>query len=257
MKVLIFGLPGAGKTYLAERLMNMLGNERAEWVNADTVRKEADDWDFSERGRERQNQRMRILADAVVQKGKIAICDFICPTEDGRDLFGADYEIFVDTIEKGRFADTNKLFERPDYENYDCVIPHYVVTEKRLEVDARLIMWDLLDIDTEAPTAQMLGRYQPWHEGHRALFERLFEKYGQVCVMVRNMTPDENNPDSAEMIKRYIELELAVYAGYAKVMIVPNITHIGYGRNVGYTIGREHFDADIETISATKIRNQQ
>ena len=138
MKVLIFGLPGSGKTYLAQELMNILG-DKAEWFNADAIRTECDDWDFSKRGRERQNQRMRILADQADEKGKIAICDFICPLETGRQAFAADFEIFVDTIEESRFADTNRLFQRPDYGMYDCIIPHYSVKSKRDDTDARII----------------------------------------------------------------------------------------------------------------------
>ena len=138
MKVLIFGLPGSGKTYMAETLLELLG-DKAEWHNADNIRKECNDWDFSKAGRERQNQRMRILADQADEKGRIAICDFICPLETGRQAFGADFEIFVDTIKAGRFDDTNRLFQRPDYSMYDCIIPNYSVKSKREDADARII----------------------------------------------------------------------------------------------------------------------
>jgi adenylylsulfate kinase len=138
MKVLIFGLPGSGKTYLAQKLTDILG-DKAEWFNADAIRTECDDWDFSRRGRERQNQRMQILANQTDEKGKIAICDFICPLEIARKDFGADFEIFVDTIKESRFADTNRLFQRPDYSMYDCIIPHYYVKSRRDDVDARII----------------------------------------------------------------------------------------------------------------------
>ena len=81
MKVLIFGLPDSGKTYMAEKLLELLGNDKAEWHNADEIREECDDWDFSKAGRERSLQRMRILAQQTVDRGKIALCDFICPLE--------------------------------------------------------------------------------------------------------------------------------------------------------------------------------
>jgi len=132
MKILIFGLPGSGKTYLANELMNLLGTDQAEWYNADAIRQECGDWDFSDDGRARQLQRMRILAQQSVDKGKISICDFICPTEAARELFAADYNIFVDTIEEGRYEDTNKLFERP--QQYD-----YRITEKSGDQDAQII----------------------------------------------------------------------------------------------------------------------
>lgn len=139
MKVLIYGLPGSGKTYLAEELIAAFG-DRAEWFNADTVRTECDDWDFSKAGRERQSQRMRILADQAVEKGRIAVCDFICPLQKGRVAFGAGLEIFMDTIEEGRFADTNRMFERPVYDAHSCIIPHYSVKRKRDDVDAKIIV---------------------------------------------------------------------------------------------------------------------
>ena len=113
MRVLIFGLPGSGKTYLAERLVEYLGDKVA-WFNADKVREEADDWDFSEEGRLRQNQRMLSLCENAEAEGKIAIADFVAPFEKARNNFSADYEIFVDTIKEGRFEDTNKIFQNPE-----------------------------------------------------------------------------------------------------------------------------------------------
>lgn len=117
MKVLIFGLPDSGKTYMAEKLLELLG-DKAEWHNADNIRKECNDWDFSKAGRERQLQRMRILAQQTEDKGKIALCDFICPLESYRELFEADYTIFIDTIKEGKYDDTNKLFQRPPSTDY-------------------------------------------------------------------------------------------------------------------------------------------
>ena len=105
------GLPGSGKTYLTERLVPLLS---AAWYNADKVREEANDWDFSEEGRLRQNQRMLSLCENAEAEGKIAIADFVAPFEKARNNFSADYEIFVDTIKEGRFDDTNKMFVKPD-----------------------------------------------------------------------------------------------------------------------------------------------
>ena len=117
MRVLIFGLPGSGKTYLAERLVEYLGDNVA-WFNADKVREEANDWDFSEEGRLRQNKRMLSLCENAEAEGKIAIADFVAPFEKARSEFSADYEIFIDTISAGRFEDTNKVFERPMAADY-------------------------------------------------------------------------------------------------------------------------------------------
>lgn len=111
MKILIFGLPGSGKTWLAERLQKKLD---CAWFNADEVRKWANDWDFGPDARIRQARRMRNLADYEKSEGRTVICDFVCPTELTRYIFEADYTVWMDTIPKGRFEDTNKIFEEPD-----------------------------------------------------------------------------------------------------------------------------------------------
>jgi adenylylsulfate kinase len=83
------------------------------WINADAVRTQYNDWDFSLEGRIRQAQRMKHLADGVVMAGKIAVADFVCPTEQARAEFAADYTVWMDTIKEGRYEDTNKMFEKP------------------------------------------------------------------------------------------------------------------------------------------------
>ena len=110
MKILIFGLPGSGKSTLAEPFANLINGH---WVNADQVRQHYDDWDFSLEGRLRQAQRMRYICDGIVRAGGTAIADFVCPTENARREFDADYTVWMDTIKEGRFEDTNKMFERP------------------------------------------------------------------------------------------------------------------------------------------------
>ena len=104
------GLPGSGKTTLAKELAPMLNAKR---LNADEVRKEANDWDFSEEGRKRQAQRMADFAIELKNEGNYVVADFICPTPEARSLFPADFIIWVDTIKKGRFDDTNKMFVNP------------------------------------------------------------------------------------------------------------------------------------------------
>ena len=111
MKVLVMGLPGSGKTYLTERLVPLLNSA---WYNADKVREMANDWDFSNEGRERQSMRMKTFADFEKKHGRYVICDFVCPTKETRANFDADILIWMDTIEEGRFEDTNRLFERPE-----------------------------------------------------------------------------------------------------------------------------------------------
>ncbi len=112
--VLIMGLPGAGKTTLAEELAPKLNAKR---LNADEVRKEANDWDFSEEGRKRQAKRMADFALKLKNQGNYVVADFICPTPKARSLFPADFVIWVDTIKEGRFDDTNQMFVKP--EKYD------------------------------------------------------------------------------------------------------------------------------------------
>jgi len=115
MKILICGLPGSGKSTLAEPFAELIG---AVWINADAVRERYNDWDFSPEGRIRQAQRMKHLSDGVVMAGKIAVADFVCPTDKARAEFDADYVVWMDTIEEGRFEDTNKMFEKPTDVDY-------------------------------------------------------------------------------------------------------------------------------------------
>ena len=109
------GLPGSGKTTLAEELAPLLNAKR---LNADEVRKEANDWDFSEEGRKRQAKRMADFALKLKEDGNNVVADFICPTPEARALFPADFIIWVDTIKEGRFDDTNKMFVNPDKFDY-------------------------------------------------------------------------------------------------------------------------------------------
>ena len=134
MKILIFGLPGSGKTTLAKPFADLIGGVH---INADQVREEYDDWDFSPEGRMRQAQRMRHLSDGVVRAGKIAVTDFVCPTEAARQAFDPDFTVWMDTIKEGRFDDTNKIFEQPT--NYD-----FKVTHKEADMWAFLIKQDIL-----------------------------------------------------------------------------------------------------------------
>lgn len=129
IKILIMGLPGSGKTTLAKPLAELLG---AVHLNADAIREEYDDWDFTPEGRIRQAMRMRYLADGVVKAGRIAVADFVCPTEKARQEFAADFTVWMDTIKEGRFEDTNRMFEPPT--NY-----HYHVAEWFDDTDEQLV----------------------------------------------------------------------------------------------------------------------
>ena len=112
--------------------------------------------------------------------------------------------------------------------------------------------------DWQKPTVQMLGRWQPWHAGHRALFERAIQKTGQVCIMIRDCQGwNHSNPFNLEEVKRYIRTDLdPEYKGRYEIVVVPNIVNITYGRDVGYIIEQETFDDTTQAISATAIRKQ-
>ena len=112
--------------------------------------------------------------------------------------------------------------------------------------------------DWRKETVQMLGRWQPWHAGHRALFDRAIAKTGQVCIMIRDCEGwHDSNPFKREEVENFIHADLKdKYEGKYIIVFVPNITNITYGRNVGYKIENEVFDEDTHSISATEIRKQ-
>jgi adenylylsulfate kinase len=133
MKILIMGLPGSGKTWLAERLQKHLN---CAWFNADEVRRMANDWEFGEEARIRQARRMRNLANYEKGCGRTIICDFVCPTKLTRHIFEADITIWMDTIEEGRFEDTNKMFEKPEEVDYHIV---ELLSDKQIEHLAEIL----------------------------------------------------------------------------------------------------------------------
>jgi len=277
-RILIMGLPGAGKTYFAERLkqfietngdifkvnpdrvMNYEGipdhammKVSVDWFNADEVRKRYNDWDFSRDGRIRQS--LRMFEFAMKCSGEFVICDFVAPLPEMRHNFKADWTIWIDTIDAGRYEDTNRAFVPPDV--YD-----FRITEQNAERWVEFVGTHILEnrrrprFDWRKETALLLGRYQPWHTGHRALFERAIEKSGQVIIQVRDCQGwNDSNPFDFEKVKSFIKRDLdPIYQGQFEVMLVPNVTEIVYGRDVGYKITQETFTDEIHSISATKIR---
>lgn len=249
------GLPGAGKTYFAERLKLQLEQQgkSVSWLNADEVRRHFNDWDFSVEGRLRQSLRMRDLADTT--DTDYCIVDFVAPLKEMRNNFKADWTIWIDTIEAGRFEDTNRMFVPPEV--YD-----FRITEQNAERWSEFVADHIQDnrrrptFDWRGETVQMLGRWQPWHAGHRALFERAIAKTGQVAIMIRDCQGwNGSNPFAADQVKDRIRRDLdPLYQGQYEIMLVPNIVNITYGRDVGYKIEQEVFDDATHAISATEIR---
>lgn len=279
-KILIMGLPGSGKTTLAaalktylekngdlqkinpNRVMNYEGipdenfwKVNVDWFNADDVRRKFNDWDFSKEGRIRQS--LRMFQFALESTGEFVICDFVAPLVEMRNNFKADWVIWMDTIDEGRFDDTNKAFVPPEI--YD-----FRITEQNAEKWAEYIGNKILNnekrptFDWRKETVQMLGRWQPWHPGHRALFERLLEKTGQVIIQIRDVQGWQgSNPFGLEEVKNRIRRDLdPLFQGQYDIQVVPNIVHIGWGRGVGYTSGEEYFDEEITKISGTQIRKE-
>lgn len=277
-KILIMGLPGAGKTYFAERLKKYLEENskvsqmplerlcqrevaplywdaKVKWFNADEVRKSYNDWDFSKEGRVRQSLRMAEFA--LKSSADFVICDFVAPLPEMRHNFKADWTIWIDTIDEGRYEDTNKAFVKPEVYDFRITeqdankwigfVGNYILENKRRP-----------KFDWQKETVQMLGRWQPWHAGHRALFDRAVAKTGQVVIQIRDCQGWQgSNPFAIEQVKSFIRRDLdPKYQGQYEIQVVPNIVNITYGRDVGYKIEQEVFDEATHSISATKIRKQ-
>jgi hypothetical protein len=248
MIIQIIGLPGAGKTELAKALKEKIN---AVHFNADEVRAGLNnDLGFTAEDRVEQARRMGELSRLVSKQGFPVIVDFVCPTDETRRAFGfADVIVWVDRIEQGRFEDTNKMWQDPEY----CDIR--IKNNMTIDEEVNLIIDACGLFDWSAPTTLQLGRYQPWHEGHQALKQEAHERTEQVLVGVRNTYgTSEKDPMPFSQVQELIWNQNK--NGDTLILRLPNITNIVYGRDVGYKIEQVDLGASIHAISATEKRKQ-
>ena len=250
-KILLMGLPGAGKTTLARALAPRLN---AVHFNADEVRAELHrDLGFSPDDRIEHARRLGWLSDRVATTGGYVVADFVCPTAATREAFqrgGPAFVVWLDRVVTGRFEDTNRLFEPPPA--WDV----RVTAEGSPEFWAEEIIRRVRPIfDPKQPTALFIGRYQPFHDGHRALISEGLRRVGQACIAVRDTTgTSPKDPHSFEYVRARIEHGLRTFEGRFSVVSLPNISHVFYGRDVGYAVERIELDRWLEEVSATRIR---
>ena len=248
MIIQIMGQAGSGKTALAEVLADRIN---AIHINADKVRADLNkDLSFELSDRIENARRLGALARLLDEQGQIVIVDFICPTQETRDAFGVtNYIVWVNRIKEGRFTDTNKLWQNP--KQFDIEILAGLTVDK--EVD--LVIEKCKLHDWSKPTTLMLGRYQPWHEGHHALYEEAKKRTKQVVLGVRNTYgTSEKDPLIFAQVKTFIDKDPTMIG--AMVVKFPNITNIVYGRDVGYKIEQVKLGDEIEAISATQKRKE-
>lgn len=248
MIIQIIGLPGSGKTTLATALKERIN---AIHLNADEVRQTVNsDLGFSEADREEQSRRLGEMARLLSRQGNSVIVDFVCPTKDARIVFGRpDILVWMNTIKEGRFPDTNKIWQDPDFfdKEFDKLIP--------VEEMVNYLIKEFNMFDWSAPTTLMLGRYQPWHEGHQMLRDLATERTEQVLIGVRNTyKTSEKDPLPYQIVEQIILEQNFGYPNLVKRL--PNITNIVYGRDVGYKIEQIDLPADIQAISATQKRKE-
>jgi adenylylsulfate kinase len=248
MIIQVIGLPGSGKTTFAIELANRVN---AIHLNADEVRADLNkDLGFSTEDRIEQARRMGALSRLLSKQGYHVVVDFVNPTGETRKAFGnPDKIVWMNRKPVRDFADTTALWETPS--NVDLMFDD----QTEYYNAARIACVDFNIHDWREPTTLMLGRYQPWHEGHHALYKEAQKRTDQVMLGVRNTKgTTEKDPLGFEEVKEYINKDS--YMDKAMVIKMPNITNIVYGRDVGYKIEQVDLGVEIHAISATEKRRE-
>jgi hypothetical protein len=244
----IIGLPGSGKTTLAKELASRIN---AIHLNADEVRSDLNkDLGFTKEDRLEQARRMGALSRLLANQNYNVVVDFVNPTEETREAFGrVDKVIWRNRKPTRDYPDTTAMWELPL--NVDLMFDDLIESEDA----ARLSVIDFQLHDWREPTTLMLGRYQPWHEGHHALYKEAGNRTKQVLLGVRDTyKTSEKDPLNFNEVKSYIDKDPIMEK--ALVLKLPNITNIVYGRDVGYKIEQIDLGADIHAISATEKRRE-
>ena len=248
MIIQVIGLPGAGKSTFAKELADRINGIH---LNADEVRAELNkDLGFTTEDRMEQARRMGALSRLLSKQGYHVVVDFVNPTKETRNSFGKpDKVVWMNRKPVRDFPDTTAMWETPH--NVDLMFDDLIEYTDA----ARIACIDFQIHDWRRPTTLMLGRYQPWHEGHHALYKEAGQRTEQVMLGVRNtyMT-SEKDPLTFDQVKEYIAKD--EFMDGSMVVRLPNITNIVYGRDVGYKIEQVDLGADIHAISATEKRRE-
>jgi len=246
-KILICGKTGSGKTTLARELSRLLA---ATVFDGDDIRNAyPNPLGFEHEDRLLHAEFMGKLCDAVVTAGGNVIASFICPTEATRLLFDKGprkaFVVWIDRRGDGEYPDSDKLWQSPSH--YDM---HVTQHGAPIYWANRIYEALIPAFNPMTPTGLFIGRYQPFHEGHKKLIEEGLKKYLQVCIGVRDTSP--SFPFYA--VKQRIEIALNAYWGRFTVIPLPNIISVLHGRDVGWKVEHIDLDADTKAISATQIR---
>lgn len=288
-KILVMGLSGNGKTYISRLLEKYLNNSIH--LNGDHLRSTiSSDLDFSENSRIEHARRIYWMSTIVLEKFDNVIIDIICPIKKMRELIQPNVIFWMNTKKYSKFENTDKIFD------FSPQIKELLKDEKNYKIyknEENITIFEIIDFqydfneilsdfkryiflnqdndkekisendlfDMKQNTALLIGRYQPFHEGHYRLSLKALEEVGAICFGIRETYGLEKNPYSFEIVKNNIieyfnKNEVKWDNKRMKIIRLPNITDVCYGRDVGYKIRKIDLDENLEKISATKIREK-